>query len=594
MILDSLASKFIKTPPINIDPASEKGIQKAQSWIKECFHNHPECPGPTPSKLPARVLHILDKENLILIETNNELSGSYIALSYAWGGPQSFALRSDTISQLTQGFKVSDLPQTLRDAVTLTTKLGHEYIWIDALCIIQDSAVDRNSEIPKMPDYYQNSYVTISAGMAGKATDGFLQIRDECEKHPGRGLAKDLLSMPYMAPDKSISKIYFREESVYRLSGEPVCRRAWTLQERVLSPRVLIYGSRLVWQCNTCQKSDGGVEDWSYDLRASDHRRLHLQFKQLIRSDSHEIAEDPAVNFTTPSSDISELWYRYVQEYSYLELSNPEDKLPALSGLAIEINKSTGDEYLCGLWRSQLLRELMWSHYPLGRSRPAIWRAPSWSWSSVNNQITFSRMPPEEAHPMAQVIECSVTPVSSVSPFGEVSDATLKIRGPVLEFTKDHPEQIASLVKHLKREHSLPPPRNEDKGLDMRRFMINLKLLSEDEEREEWVGPEEVLLLVLFATPRVGEASSIKVTVGHGGKVLESKDDAEEEPDDSSLSSEEDDLIEGFENDKGLLSCLVLVPKEDGTYERVATLTEMFFIGVSKLKKYSQREIEIR
>jgi hypothetical protein len=207
-----------------------------------------------------------------------------------------------------------------------------------------------------MPDYYQNSYVTISAGMAGKATDGFLQIRDECEKHPGRGLAKDLLSMPYMAPDKSISKIYFREESVYRLSGEPVCRRAWTLQERVLSPRVLIYGSRLVWQCNTCQKSDGGVEDWSYDLRASDHRRLHLQFKQLIRSDSHEIAEDPAVNFTTPSSDISELWYRYVQEYSYLELSNPEDKLPALSGLAIEINKPTGDEYLYGLWRSQLLR----------------------------------------------------------------------------------------------------------------------------------------------------------------------------------------------------------------------------------------------
>ena len=55
-----------------------------------------------------------------------------------------------------------------------------------------------------------------------------------------------------------------------------------------------------------------------------------------------------------------------------------------------------------------------------------------------------------------------------------------------------------------------------------------------------------------------------------------------------------DDLIEGFENDKGLLSCLVLVPKEDGTYERIATLTEMFFIGVSKLKKYSQREIEIR
>jgi hypothetical protein len=196
-------------------------------------------------------------------------------------------------------------------------------------------------------------------------------------------------------------------------------------------------------------------------------------------------------------------------------------------------------------------------------------------------------MPPEEAHPMAQVIECSVTPVSSSSPFGEVSDATLKIRGPVLEFTKDHPEQIASLVKQLTREYSSPPPRSEDKGLNMRRIMINLKLLSEDEEREEWIAPEEVLLLVPFATPREGEAGPTKVTVRHDGKVLESKDGAEEEPDDSSLSFEGDDLIEGFENDKGLLSCMVLVPKEDGTYERIATFTEMFFIGVSKLKKYS-------
>jgi hypothetical protein len=164
-------------------------------------------------------------------------------------------------------------------------------------------------------------------------------------------------------------------------------------------------------------------------------------------------------------------------------------------------------------------------------------------------------MPPEEAYPMAEVIEYSVTLVSSVSPFGEVSDATLKIRGPILEFAKEHPEQIASLVKQLKRKYSSPPPRNEDKGLDMRQFMINLKLLSEDEEREEWVGPEELLLLVLFATPREGEAGPTK--------VFESKDDAEEEPDDSSLSSEEDDSIKGFENDKDLLSCLVLVLKED-------------------------------
>ena len=64
----------------------------------------------------------------------------------------------------------------------------------------------------------------------------------------------------------------------------------------------------------------------------------------------------------------------------------------------------------------------------------------------LSNQITYSRIPPEEAHIMAQVIECNVTPVSSVSPFGEVADATQKIGGPVLEFTKDDTGQIKSLV----------------------------------------------------------------------------------------------------------------------------------------------------
>jgi hypothetical protein len=125
--------------------------------------------------------------------------------------------------------------------------------------------------------------------------------------------------------------------------------------------------------------------------------------------------------------------------------------------------------------------------------------------------------------------------------------------------------------------------------------MINLKLPREDEEREKFATPEELLLLVPFASPREGEAAYLAdVTVGHGGEVVESKGEAEKKLEDLPVDPGEDDLIEVFENDKGLLSCLVLVPKEDGTYERIATLTEMSFVGLSQLKKHVQRELEIR
>jgi hypothetical protein len=67
-----------------------------------------------------------------------------------------------------------------------------------------------------------------------------------------------------------------------------------------------------VWQCNTCQESGGGVENWSYGLRASDHRRLHLRFKQLTKPEPHEATDEAVFNVTTALEDSSELLYRYV------------------------------------------------------------------------------------------------------------------------------------------------------------------------------------------------------------------------------------------------------------------------------------------
>jgi hypothetical protein len=77
-------------------------------------------------------------------------------------------------------------------------RLDFKYIWIDSLCILQDSPTDKEHEIPKMPSYYKNACITICAG-GGDCHQGFLSPRDRCDRHPDNPWQKDLLQMPYLS-----------------------------------------------------------------------------------------------------------------------------------------------------------------------------------------------------------------------------------------------------------------------------------------------------------------------------------------------------------------------------------------------------------
>ena len=250
---------------------------------------------------------------------------------------------------------------------------------------------------------------------------------------------------------------------------------------------------------------------------------------------------------------LSDIWYRIVSEYSNRELTVPEDKLPAISGVAIEMARISLDEYCAGLWRRQLRRELLWSTYPLIKVlKPAVWRAPSWSWASVNNRITFERMPPTNAQPLGEIIECSVTPKAAKAPFGEVREGSLRIKAPLMEIQD---EQIDGLESLLYLEYTLPKLKDEDKGLEFRRFIMNVMLERSQGERERmdvWNRPENVVLLALWR------------------------------------HNENMNNIEKLKNlepgDHGFVSCLVLTKREDGKYERVCCLPALFLQGLSKLK----------
>lgn len=70
----------------------------------------------------------------------------YVALSYCWGSVQHFRTTNENFSEMQKSIPVEILPQTIRDAFFVAQKLDIRYIWIDALCIIQDNDDDWNSE----------------------------------------------------------------------------------------------------------------------------------------------------------------------------------------------------------------------------------------------------------------------------------------------------------------------------------------------------------------------------------------------------------------------------------------------------------------
>ncbi|MCJ1464639.1 hypothetical protein MMC07_003252 [Pseudocyphellaria aurata] len=481
------ASNHISTKPINVNFSSPESFQQAREWIDNCLHNHPECPTTAVPNLPTRVVEVLDNESLRLHISGGK--ASYAALSYCWGKPQMFATTLSSIADLTQGFTLSALPLSLQDAIKLTIELGLKFIWIDSLCIIQDSPSDKEREISQMAQVYNNAYVTICAANAAACSESFLKPHGDFKAGLESSLSDDLMKMPYKCANGDFGTVLFREESPYHSMWEPISRRAWTLQERILSPRALIYGSRFLWQCHTAQHSDGGIEDWSFDVLGSGHRRFSSG-----AFGSTEPTRHTGIDFFS-LRQVFQVWYSTVQEYTRRELTLPTDKLPAIAGMAKAFYDITGDIYLAGLWKSNLAHDLMWSSNPaIDFAKPSVWRAPSWSWASIDNGVSFDKIT-EDSTLLAKVLSCEVTPRSECSPFGEIAQGILVIDGP---FTKADPEQ----VKKLMLDESMGPPPKENDATMWNKAILNMILNSGKQDHGDasgWKPPESVWCLLLYS-----------------------------------------------------------------------------------------------
>jgi len=218
---------------------SDEDFELAKRWLNDCLCSHDYCQKATTqeTRLPTRVLDIgpVDgSEQPYLLETRG-MHGSYIALSHCWGGQVPLTTTSNTISQRKLCISLTSLPKTFRDAVLISRRLGVRYLWIDSLCIIQDSKIDWEKESAIMGDVYGHSYLTIAARGAANAEIGcFIPRKKEfptCCLEYRNGSIK--------------GHMYVRDPAFQteRIDQSPLDERGWVFQERILSPRNLYYGS---------------------------------------------------------------------------------------------------------------------------------------------------------------------------------------------------------------------------------------------------------------------------------------------------------------------------------------------------------------
>ncbi|KAH7087535.1 heterokaryon incompatibility protein-domain-containing protein, partial [Paraphoma chrysanthemicola] len=338
-------------------------------------------------------------DKVFLREQNIE--GTYACLSHCWGsqGP-ALQLTQESMNLFMTGVARCQLPNTFRDAVEICSNLNISYLWIDALCIIQNDEGDWRDAVSAMASIYESAYITIAATASDGSEGGCFQSafgQHEVHKLGNTGLFA--LKMPPRFPAKSS----VTGES--NLIDWPLLTRGWVCQERRLSSRMVHFAKhQLVWECETVTRSEYGDEDWQSESNMT-------------------VAHNPvkALHLDSKSG-----WKEFVETYSALKFTKTTDRLPALAGIVTrEMRRRVDDVYVAGMWKSTLLDDL--ASYSLTES-PRAHGVPTWSWACYLGHVSWLS---PLAKRTAELLHLDLT-YDGPAQMGTVHGAGIRIRGPTL------------------------------------------------------------------------------------------------------------------------------------------------------------------
>ena len=343
------------------------------------MENHTLCrrrlvlPGyePTACFNPSRLIDIRNTNSQFLVETKDWSSAEsirYATLSHRWAANQMPKLTRSNIAQLMTSIDVNTLPPVFADAIEISRTLEVPYIWIDALCIIQNDAEDWDKEAALMGQVYSNAFCNLGASAAAERSAGLYLDRDP----------RQVSLCRLRAQRKEFIRTYgsyLEPNSV--MSARVLLSRGWVLQERLLSPRSIYYDDKLHWECSELHACEtfpqggpivGGFNPWGkegFPFRAANLLYDDMRYKELDIY-SPQICPPDVLR----TREVYRKWLCIVEYFSKCQLTYEEDRFPALMGLAKYWQVVTHDEYVAGTWKGDLLYGLLWYQKTATHKKP--------------------------------------------------------------------------------------------------------------------------------------------------------------------------------------------------------------------------------
>ncbi|QGI75163.1 hypothetical protein CEK25_000069 [Fusarium fujikuroi] len=450
--------------PIVADPLSDITAVAIRDWKVRCdisqYEAHIICSKPSPSFLPTRLIEILrignDQKPCVRLVEGNSLGEDteYTALSYCWGGDLKNCLKEDNKDSYKTEIPWDTIPRTIQDAILTSHKLGIGFIWVDSLCIIQDSkGADKEIEIGQMTQVYTHAAFTIAARRAPDAHTGFLHRRS---------VPSGTTIVEFRGEDGETRQCTLTFEAAERDEDQNFLdTRGWTLQEYLLSRRLVIIGTwTTTWSCR--KERRGNCDGWSLDRQGGDP----FQYNGTWTSSDNTVLKGTecldAIAFfgTHPESDhprpedhlVMWEWNRLAQLYTGRYLTKQTDRILAISGLAQIFSPMRGGEYAAGLWVKDLPKTLLWESrsgalYP----RPSD-QGPSWSWTAINSTVTWGTGN-GKAVLSVDSIKCELD--QPEAPFGTQIESYRRI---VVNMASENQEQRTLHLVGIGVGHSIAPP----------------------------------------------------------------------------------------------------------------------------------------
>jgi hypothetical protein len=429
---------------------------------------------------PKRLVQVGDCNHLprlIIPEEMDGMVGNYATLSHCWGeSPDFLTLTSANLDTFMQEIPLEKLATSFQDAILTCQRLKIPYLWVDCLCILQDgegSHADWLLHSRIMHEVYVNCELNIAIAASKNPHEGAFRTRntnflqdcyvwtqffappsgtfthtpDSVDEHPSPSEEH-----PPPADDQSTSTldthlnllaVFSTADFTYQMIDSPLSQRAWVLQEKLLSPRTLSFrDDRISWEC---EKVVSLTEYMPDSIANEEELGGRTGFDCLFQS-----------HYNIHGG--SERYQEYATQYTDRALSHPqEDKFVAFAAIARRCASSLekNDRYCAGLFESTMPQSLLWHTYPYPGPMPRLtspeYRAPSWSWASLDHPVRFPFLP-KDITSKAEIVNVHIELADPSDPFGQLKSASLTITGPLIS------SQALRLITPVREgERRLPP-----------------------------------------------------------------------------------------------------------------------------------------